>query len=82
MKIFTRLMASKLTYIKVLLTLIVLLSVTTESIGQITGVWSQSGPRGEWQAQAGSVYVRLTYSGNIIVFVALFLWIYYGNIEF
>ncbi|MGB2686050.1 MAG: DUF11 domain-containing protein, partial [Olleya sp.] len=66
MKIFTRLMASKLTYIKVLLTLIVLLSVTTESIGQITGVWSQSGPRGEWQAQAGSVYVRLTYSRNII----------------
>jgi len=37
----------------------------TAAQAQITGTWSQSGPGNEWQAQAGSVYVRVISTSNV-----------------
>jgi len=48
-----------------LLFTIIFLSSMTAAQAQITGTWSQSGPGNEWQAQAGSVYVRVISTSNV-----------------
>ncbi|MFC7446253.1 beta strand repeat-containing protein, partial [Mesoflavibacter profundi] len=47
------------TRLKKLLFFCLLISTTSLTFAQVTGTWTTSGPSGEWQAQAGNVWVRV-----------------------
>ncbi|WP_298500349.1 hypothetical protein, partial [uncultured Algibacter sp.] len=63
MKIFNRFSFNSSLLKKSILS-ILFFFVASTSFAQITGTWSQSGPGGEWQAQAGAIYVRVTSTTN------------------